>query len=629
MKTSSRHLLAVTIAALLGNASCFDELRLAEFDAGVEGADGPASTGDGRASSDHAALEDMQSVGAADGPMVDGPSGADTMGPGSDARSPEACTEGTIRCGADRTPETCSASGDWKPGTRCPFVCSGAGACTGECQPDTKRCAGAQKLTPETCDSTGKWVAQAPCANLCSSGSCGGSCMPGTKQCGANQTPETCSPQGTWEPGPPCPAVCEGNGACGGECRPESKSCADLVPRTCDSTGHWQAGTACRFACSAGNCGGSCKPGSRRCSANQMAVETCGSDAATWSQSSLCDVGCDMASGACTTCGGGIPDKCTGKCTNLQNDTKNCGTCGHDCTALAHVASAGSVSCNAGHCVIPASACVAGYGHCGGDPPDNGCETNIAAPATCGCGSSCVAGQSCTQNGPRYECHCPPGSPDTPDCKKPIGQTCAKGAECGTGFCTNGYCCNQACSDNCYSCAGAQTGQGNGTCAPVTTNAVCSPKTCKNGNVVEGHCSAGSCQLQTAQLCKSNEQCHGSTCMAVCGDEGQICCPSLKCNASTLFCDDNAACKQKLPDLAECQDRFAENRDDWCKSNYCGRGGHCIPCGGLKENCCTSGKSACSGRTFCNNGCANDKLDPNDKDSLCEPTPSEPTLCPL
>ena len=40
-----------------------------------------------------------------------------------------------------------------------------------------------QHAGTETCNESGQWIAEAPCQNLCSSGSCAGSCMPGTKRC--------------------------------------------------------------------------------------------------------------------------------------------------------------------------------------------------------------------------------------------------------------------------------------------------------------------------------------------------------------------------------------------------------------------------------------------------------------
>jgi hypothetical protein len=451
MKTPSRRLLVATITCLVGTASCFEDLRLVEVDAGVGDSDaappsdGPAPIVD-TPPIDQAASVDVQATLTPDAPGVDGPREVDATGAGgSDAGpAPSVCTPTRVHCGADQTPETCSPAGEWKPGSRCPFLCSGAGVCTGMCLPGSKRCGLVQTLTPELCDDKGNWVAQTPCLNLCSSGSCGGSCMPGTKHCGANQTPETCSPQGTWEPGQTCAMVCQGNGVCGGDCRPDSKGCSDLVPRTCDSAGHWQAATPCSFACMGGSCAGSCKPGSHRCGASGTAVETCDADANTWSQTDSCGVGCDTVIGACKACNGGTPDKCTGKCTSLQSDAKNCGACGHDCGALAHVAPGASVSCSSGHCVIPTTSCGVGYGHCGGGPPDNGCETNIAAETTCGC-TGCATGQACAPSGASYTCSCGPSTPDAcpskcVDFKSDASNCGACSHSCFGGACADGVC---------------------------------------------------------------------------------------------------------------------------------------------------------------------------------------------
>jgi hypothetical protein len=296
----------------------------------------------------------------ADAARSDAPASADFAQPSGN------CTPGTSRCGGEQTPEACSPAGEWKAGSRCPFVCSGAGACTGSCQPGTARCSGADKLTPETCDATGTWMAQAPCQNLCSSGSCGGSCTPGGKRCGANQTPETCSPQGTWEPGQPCARVCEGNGVCGGDCRPDDRSCSDLVPRTCDSTGHWQSNAACNFMCSDGTCTGSCKPGSHRCSADKMALETCGGDAVTWTETEACDAGCDSAAGACKTCSGSTR-ACDGGC-YAKTDPKHCGA---SCLACPSPAGA-TASCDGTSCGLT---CGGGYLTCfANDPSKKTCS---------------------------------------------------------------------------------------------------------------------------------------------------------------------------------------------------------------------------------------------------------------
>jgi hypothetical protein len=224
--------------------------------------------------------------------------------------------------------------------------------------------------------------------------------------------------------------------------------------------------------------------------------------------------------------------------------------------------------------------------------------------------------------------YCPSGcSAGDVDCKKGMGQVCGGNAECATGVCANGYCCNQGCSTACHSCAAADTGQPNGTCAPVTANKACSPRTCSNGDVFEGRCSGGSCQPEMVQACKSNEQCTGAMCVATCGNEGQSCCIFKTCNSSSLFCNDNIVCQVKLVDGSACQDQSFDTRDDWCKSNYCGRGGICSPCGGFRQNCCTSGTSACHSPYYCGSGCPNNMPLPGDKDSLCGMDPADPSFC--
>lgn len=55
-------------------------------------------------------------------------------------------------------------------------------------------------------------------------------------------------------------------------------------------------------------------------------------------------------------------------------DPKNCGACGHDCNVLANVRpGAPDIACRAGVCVVSATACLAGYGHCSAIA-DDGCE---------------------------------------------------------------------------------------------------------------------------------------------------------------------------------------------------------------------------------------------------------------
>lgn len=111
---------------------------------------------------------------------------------------------------------------------------------------------------------------------------------------------------------------------------------------------------------------------------------------------------------------------CAGKCvdaTAFQADAKNCGACGHVCTAEND-----TPQCVAGAC--SASKCASGFGDCDHDA-QNGCETNLETSLDhCGaCGTSCPS---------------PPNA--TP--------ACAKGA-CSAS-CDSGYAdCNQKADDGC------------------------------------------------------------------------------------------------------------------------------------------------------------------------------------
>src|SRR5262245_21467616 len=60
---------------------------------------------------------------------------------------------------------------------------------------------------------------------------------------------------------------------------------------------------------------------------------------------------------------GSPADKATDGPCGSPDDPKNCGMCHHDCTSLKNVRAGGTVQCQAGKCVVPAAACVDGYGH--------------------------------------------------------------------------------------------------------------------------------------------------------------------------------------------------------------------------------------------------------------------------
>jgi hypothetical protein len=110
------------------------------------------------------------------------------------------CTPGSVQC-AGNTPRTCEANGTWKNGTPCPFVCSGAGQCTGVCTPGAQDCQGKQ---PRTCNAAGQWEnTGSVCPNVCTAGACTGVCTPGATQCSGN-TPQSCNASGQWVSGTAC-----------------------------------------------------------------------------------------------------------------------------------------------------------------------------------------------------------------------------------------------------------------------------------------------------------------------------------------------------------------------------------------------------------------------------------------
>jgi hypothetical protein len=128
-----------------------------------------------------------------------------------------ACSPGGLRCGTDGVSvQSCDNSGQWSTTGTCPFVCSGAGQCSGVCMPGSAQCNG---LTPQTCVA-GQWQNGSDCPDMCTAGKCIGVCMPGASQCcrtgescepstsGAGAFPETCDDSGQWSAGITCPSVC-------------------------------------------------------------------------------------------------------------------------------------------------------------------------------------------------------------------------------------------------------------------------------------------------------------------------------------------------------------------------------------------------------------------------------------
>jgi hypothetical protein len=97
----------------------------------------------------------------------------------------------------------------------------------------------------------------------------------------------------------------------------------------------------------------------------------------------------DVASDETTTAAdAGAESSRTDAGCGAATDPRNCGSCGHDCTQLAHVRP-DKVECRDGACVIASDGCFPGFAHCSSDA-DAGCETDITRSERCGsCTTSC------------------------------------------------------------------------------------------------------------------------------------------------------------------------------------------------------------------------------------------------
>jgi hypothetical protein len=312
-------------------------------------------------------------------PVVPGPTGMPDADPTfvTDASNPTdaplGCPPGETRCApsAGNIVEVCSITGAWTMKQRCEAVCA-SGACAGKCTPGARQCGANQ--TPEVCSAAGEWMPdKQPCEFVCAGDGQCGECKPASRRCGASNTPEVCSIAGKWEAAPaPCEFVCAGEGVCG-ECKPDSKTCVGLTQRVCDANGKWQTAMACKFVCTDGECEGTCKPGDQRCSGNTPQMCDAGG---TYRSLPACPFVCSgngSCSGECkpntTTCSGTRRQVCNG---NGQLSTE-------DCRAPQH----GSATCSGGNCGFSCQSPFVKRGNncaC----PDGQVECNGSCAACCG-----------------------------------------------------------------------------------------------------------------------------------------------------------------------------------------------------------------------------------------------------
>jgi hypothetical protein len=208
-------------------------------------------------------------------------------------------------------------------------------------------------------------------------------------------------------------------------------------------------------------------------------------------------------------------------CGNTQTDPQSCGTCGHDCTVLANVATAAGVTCVSGRCSVPASACRAGFAHCSSNP-DDGCEADLSQPAHCGGCNACPSGMPlCASSSGSYSC--------TVSCQAPTPDQCGS-------TCTN----LQSDPQHCSSCSTA--------CSYAHATAQCVQGACMQGPCASGyqHCSSdpnsgcetyvkgtdvnncGGCNVK----CKVGQLCSAGSCV-----ENQVTCatPGITCQQAGCY----------------------------------------------------------------------------------------------
>ncbi len=109
----------------------------------------------------------------------------------------------------------------------------------------------------------------------------------------------------------------------------------------------------------------------------------------------------------------------------------------------------------------------------------------------------------------------------------PLGDPCANGSECGSGFCADGVCCATACGDgngsDCQACSMAAGAMVNGVCATLVAGTVCraatnacdAPEAC---NGLSTECAAD-LDAPDGTACP-NGTCNGGTCIEQTGTGG-------------------------------------------------------------------------------------------------------------
>jgi hypothetical protein len=303
----------------------------------------------------------------------------------------------------------------------------------------------------------------------------------------------------------------------------------------------------------------------------------------------------------------------------VPNDARNCGRCGHDCTALPHVS--GPVSCSAGSCVIEEGSCAPGWDLCSPDT-ELGCNVDITQPSHCGnCHTACDASAPLCSEG-----KCVTGcSSDAPtlcsgSCVNTDSDANACGAcdrRCTTNVahaqptCRSGEC-TFTCSSGYTECSGAcvDTDSDSDNCGGCGVG-------CSGGK----ECRSGSCECSGGlQDCRG--ECVRPTTVEACGSSCEVCRTNVA-NASPT-CEGGTCSFSCDSGFTACGNSCVDTSSD---PENCGRCGRSCPGPRTEPGvaACYSGQCAVdcdSGYGNCGDDCLNTKTDPSHCGLCDEPCPA-------
>ena len=239
-------------------------------------------------------------------------------------------------------------------------------------------------------------------------------------------------------------------------------------------------------SCASGSCVPTCKSGFKDCDRAQQdgcetdvrTVEHCGECARSCNfpnASTACTNGSCRLLGCLSGFGDCNDDLSRDGCEQRLNTNRDCGQCGRSCS-LANA----NETCSSGSCQI--GSCSAGFGNCDGQAA-NGCEIDLNNDArNCGsCGNVCTNGLSCrsgrcacTANancGSNQTCcngNCVDTRSNAANCGA-CGSACAGGSTCCDGSCVNtmtdvDHCggCDERCDDDGDRCVAGRCRCGDG-----------------------------------------------------------------------------------------------------------------------------------------------------------------------